>query len=231
MNERPQKTGKRARNHSPSDSPSLEKSAVPNSLPPSPPPVWDLEERLTLTNLAQVAKALAISKRQFQNYMDQGCPGRSSDRGKQNGHFYLPEIIEWCRENVWKPRPTLDDFGDPLAPTGDGFNSPALEEYRKWRAKLAELDFNERNKKLVDVSTINAALIGIAQTLRVAGEQIARGYGNGPIEILNEALDEAEEQIREQFGRGADAAENDMDENDGDETEEDGDEDDCPAEE
>lgn len=205
MNERSNQSGKRARTPPPSDSPSADKSEGPT---------WDIEERLTLTNLAQVAKALAISKRQFQNYMDQGCPGRSSDRGKQNGHFYLPEIIEWCRENVWKSRRELDDFGDPLTPTGDGFNSPALEEYRKWRAKLAELDYNERNGKLVDVSAINAAMIGVAQTLRVAGEQIARGWGNGPIEILNEALDEAEEQIREQFSRGADPEEQEDGEDD-----------------
>lgn len=41
-----------------------------------------------------------------------------------------------------------DGLVGPLMPTGDGFNSPALEEYRKWRAKLAELEFHERNEKL-----------------------------------------------------------------------------------
>lgn len=166
------------------------------------------EERLTETNYAGVASFLGISVRNVQHYMAQGCPGRPASSSKHDGIFYLPEIVQWCKANIWKPKKgqgareiEYDEFGDPLVPIGDPNSSPALEEYRRWRAKLAKLDYEARKEKLIDVAQVHTALTGIAQSLRLAGEQMKREFGNGPVEIFNEALREMEEQIAEHFDR------------------------------
>jgi len=159
------------------------------------------EERLTETNYAGVARILGISVRNFQHYMAQGCPGRPASSSKQDGIFFLPEIIQWCKTNVWKSKQRIevDEFGDPMVPVGDPNSSPALEKYREWRARLAELDYYARKEKLIDVTKVHTALVGIAQSLRLAGEQMKREHGNGPVEILNDALRDMEEQIAEHF--------------------------------
>lgn len=61
------------------------------------------DERFIVKNLADVAAFLGISRRQVQEYMSRGCPGVASDPGKQNGRFNLSEIVQWCRENIWRP--------------------------------------------------------------------------------------------------------------------------------
>ena len=165
------------------------------------------EERFTVHNADQAAGFLGVKVRQFQNYLAQGCPGRPARPGHHDGILYLPEILVWCKENIWKKQARNatpygeDEFGDPMVPVGDANSSPALERYREAKANLAELDLAERKGLLVDVSKIHTAMVGIAQTLRLAGEQIARINGNGPVEILNEALTEIEEQIAEHFDR------------------------------
>jgi hypothetical protein len=175
-----------------------------------------LEERLTFGTYPEVAEALGMKTRQFQNYMAQGCPGRAATPGRQDGHFFLPDVITWCRSNVWKPpkRVEIDEYGDPMSVPGDPQSSPALEEYRKWRAKLAELDYQARKGNLIDVAQVNTAMIGIAQSLRLVGEQIAREYGNGPVEMLNGALSDMEQQIAEHFDRGGEDEEDDEEEED-----------------
>ena len=81
-------------------------------------------------------------------------------------------------------------------------SSPALERYREERAKLARLDRLEREGTLVSRDEIREGLGRIAAILRTAGETLQRQYGNGAVEILDDALDDALSAIAQLCGDG-----------------------------
>jgi hypothetical protein len=90
---------------------------------------------------------------------------------------------------------------DPLM---QGGGSPALEKYREERAALARLDRLEREGTLVPRERIRQSLGRIAAILRGAGDTLQRQYGVEALEILFEALDDAEREVERSFGEGSD---------------------------
>lgn len=89
-----------------------------------------------------------------------------------------------------------------------GESSPALERYREERAALARLDRLERERVLVNRQEIREGLSRIATVLRTAGDTLQRQYGPGALEILNEALAEAEREMGRSDGEPTDDAAN-----------------------
>ena len=77
--------------------------------------------------------------------------------------------------------------------TGD--SSPALERYREERAALARLDRLERERVLVNRQAIREGMGRISAVLRTAGDTLQRQFGPEALEILNEALAEAEREL------------------------------------
>jgi hypothetical protein len=86
-----------------------------------------------------------------------------------------------------------------------GASSPALERYREERAALARLDRLEREGELLPRDQVRDALGRIAGIVRAAGDSLARQFGNEALELLVEAVDDAEAEIERIFG-DADAA-------------------------
>ena len=89
-----------------------------------------------------------------------------------------------------------------------GESSPALERYREERAALARLDRLERERVLVNRQEIREGLSRVASILRTAGDTLQRQYGPGALEILNEALAEAERAMERSDGEPTDDAAN-----------------------
>ncbi len=83
-------------------------------------------------------------------------------------------------------------------------SSPALERYREERALLARLDRLEREGALMAKDDVREGLGRIATTIRAAGDILQRQYGAGALEILTEALDDADREAERLFGNGAD---------------------------
>jgi hypothetical protein len=81
-----------------------------------------------------------------------------------------------------------------------GSGSPALERYREERAALARLDRLEREGKLLPRDEALEALGRIAAVLRGAGESLQRQFGPAAVEILYEALDDADREVGRYFG-------------------------------
>ncbi len=86
--------------------------------------------------------------------------------------------------------------GKPGRPVVGG-DSPALEEYRKHRARIAKVEAEEREKTHIDLREIDETLTRFAGIIRRAGEALQRQFGNGASDVLNEAIDEAERQLAE----------------------------------
>ena len=83
-------------------------------------------------------------------------------------------------------RPTTDP--DPLLA---GAATPALEDYRRHRARLAELDVAEREGRLVDVAEMTEAFANFAGVIRGVGQALQRQYGPEAAQMLNDGLDDA----------------------------------------
>jgi hypothetical protein len=81
-----------------------------------------------------------------------------------------------------------------------GANSPALERYREERAALARLDRLQREGGLLPRDQVRDALGRIAGMIRAAGDSLARQFGNPALELLVEAMDDAEMEIEKIFG-------------------------------
>jgi hypothetical protein len=79
-------------------------------------------------------------------------------------------------------------------------NSPALERYREERAALARLDRLERQMQLLPRDQVRQALGRIAAILRSAGDALQQQFGTAAMEILDEALDDAQQEIDHSFG-------------------------------
>jgi len=86
---------------------------------------------------------------------------------------------------------------DPLL---TGTSSPALEDYRRERAALAKLERQERERRLLPREEVRQTLARIAAVLRAAGDSLQRQYGPDALNILREALLDAERDIEHHFG-------------------------------
>ncbi len=110
----------------------------------------------------------------------------------------LPQVVRSLHDFLAANARRLIDEDDDLL--NANVSSPALERYREERAKLARLDRLEREQTLVSRDEIRQGLGQIAGILRTAGEVLQRQYGNGAVEILNEALDDAADAISQLCG-------------------------------
>lgn len=79
-------------------------------------------------------------------------------------------------------------------------DSPALEEWRRHRARLAELDVREREGGLLPLADVRELLLLTSSAYRGAGEQLLRRFGDEALEIVNHAIDEAESAALRRFG-------------------------------
>ena len=62
------------------------------------------EERFVVGSAADLAAFYGVSITTVQNWLNKGLPGKRGSRGKGSARFYLPEVTEWLKENVWCPR-------------------------------------------------------------------------------------------------------------------------------
>lgn len=78
--------------------------------------------------------------------------------------------------------------------------SPALERYREERALMARLDRLEREGQLLPRDKAREALGRVAAILRGAGDVLQRQFGPAAVEVLYEALDDAQREVAQSFG-------------------------------
>lgn len=101
--------------------------------------------------------------------------------------------------------------GDPHQGPGDaedndeffmsGGESPWLEEWRKQKAKRARLELLQLEKTLIPRDEIHAELNQMAEGLRGAAERLQKQFGPDAYDILEEALDDFEREIRKSLER------------------------------
>jgi hypothetical protein len=109
----------------------------------------------------------------------------------------LPDVVralhDFLSENAQKL--ARDDDLDM-----QGSGSPALERYREERAAMARLDRLAREGQLLPRDDVREALGRIASIIRSAGDMLQRHHGAGALDILTEALDDAQRELDRCFG-------------------------------
>ncbi len=134
---------------------------------------------------------LAMSGRQTKVVNEQalryGIPfgGRSID---------LPAVVKAIHDFLASNARKLA-AGDDDDPCLAGASSPALEMYRRERAKIARLDRLEREDELLPREVVHTFLGRLAPLLRDAGESLNREFGAEALATYNTMLDDVERAI------------------------------------
>lgn len=81
-----------------------------------------------------------------------------------------------------------------------GADSDGLERYRHAKADLAEIELGLRRGEIMEVGTARLALVSIFEALRQAGEQLRREFGPAAAALLAAAVADAAAQARNTFG-------------------------------
>lgn len=142
---------------------------------------WLEDGRRYFRTLAGIASCFGVTTRTVREWKERGCP-------LETGRYDIAAVSDWRDKTLRRPPDPID--ADPLL--GSDGDSPALEEYRRAKAALARLELAEREGKLVPVDELHGLLTEGAAVLRRAGETLSRRFGNEALQVLNEALAEAE---------------------------------------
>jgi phage terminase Nu1 subunit (DNA packaging protein) len=150
------------------------------------------KERYPDKTHAHVATHFNKSLSTIQEWAKRGMPK------KKNGRYYHPEIFAWYEtEGPGKYKSKLDAADELLA----GGDSPNLERYRAAKAALAELELEERKKKIISVQELRTVVLGpCAGFIRRAGERLGKRFGLEALNTINDALSEFDHHVERVLG-------------------------------
>jgi len=136
--------------------------------------------RWTAASYAEIAAFCGATADTVKRWAGQGMP-----RARP---YDLAAIVRWLRERgPWRARAEAADSPRPI---GAPPVAP-LERFRAGRARLTELEIQEREGMLVRRERIHGDLARFAAILRRAGERLQQEFGRGAYEILDSALADA----------------------------------------
>lgn len=155
-----------------------------------------------------MAALLGVSLKYFDGYIRPAIPDAMTQRNGKRIVFDGPAVTSWYRS--WaRPvgRPAAVDLdGDGMT----GGDSPALEEWRRARARLAELDLRERVGTLIRRESAMGMMLRIAQRLKSANEKILKKHGADSLAYkeIQSAMRDIERDVRHGQKGGGSHAEN-----------------------
>jgi hypothetical protein len=113
----------------------------------------------------------------------------------------LPRLVRALHDFLAKNAHKLHAEDDPLL---SGADSPALEEYRRWKAQAARMDVEERQKTHCPLDQVLQEQHELLDSLGEAIDRLAREYGNEAAELIRGPwIDACERQQRRMSGEHA----------------------------
>ncbi len=131
-------------------------------------------------SIAEAAGVIGVSGRRLSEFLARGCPGGP-------GKYPLPEIIGWCKENIWKPRPASQSADDPLLV---GSNSPALEKYREQKAAQETIKTARMQGEYIPIETAREFVAAISANLKSAADRLEEQFGPAARKLMESALED-----------------------------------------
>ena len=152
------------------------------------------EKRWTVYSQKDLASAVGVDPATVTQWVRAGFPRTKA--GKNRYAYCIPCAVSWRLEGRDVKAEAVAALDDLMAAGGD---SPALERYRLARAKHAEMDLEERKHTLIPRDKIRGGLGRFASILRQLGERLGRRYGPGAAQSINDALDDCQRVIDDEF--------------------------------
>lgn len=130
--------------------------------------------RWHLPTQQQVADWLGVTRSAVARWKMLGMPGH-------DGEYNLQAIVRWLREcGPWQPK----QF------TGEDAALEALTKYRRWKGRLARLDFLQRQGNLLDRETVTQCLQLAGQAIRACGDELQRLGQAEAYDMLSAAIEQ-----------------------------------------
>lgn len=150
-------------------------------------------QSFTVSRRADVAAFFGQSIQAVDKWIGAGMPG-------SRNAYDLHKIVVWLRtEGPWRPRGGGGTVEDLLT---EGPESEWSEEYRKWKARIAEVDYQERVETLMSVDRAAHIWIDVVMPeVRGFAERVIQAHGNGTAIDWAETRDRIEEAIERELGK------------------------------
>jgi hypothetical protein len=108
----------------------------------------------------------------------------------------LARVLTWLHDFLAENGPLLlRSVGTEQLLSGDVQDSPALEKLREETYKLKRLERLEKERNLLRRDQIHEGFSLISGVLRAAGDQLQKKFGPDALEVLNRAMEQAEQEI------------------------------------
>ena len=146
----------------------------------------------------EAAAFVGVREPNFDQNIRAYLPADAVQRGdRRRVWIWGPAIIALLTEREREKAKSASSNGDGDPLMVDGSDSPALERYRLARARIEELNYETRRGKYIPVDQLQQGWHAMANILRDAVARLRRQYGNEAGDLIDEALDDAEQTISE----------------------------------
>ena len=115
-----------------------------------------------------------------------------------DGGAKLIDVCRWLASKKWvgEVSKSLAKYQQPDEPTSD-----QLERKRRIEADIKQIELDERRRVSIPSNELVPLLNGLGLVLRTAGENLEKHCGMEAAEILNEAIEQFEKQVKQAFER------------------------------
>lgn len=143
---------------------------------------------LFLVQAGVLARGLGVTKKTIQNWQKDGLPVYRVSVGNKPALYNVWDIVKW---RIEKQAPVVDGSEDD--PFLKGAPSPALEAYRREKAREAKRNNELAEGKLIDAAQIGIELTEIGRVFKARAEAIERAHGQVVGNAIREMIDAAQE--------------------------------------
>lgn len=150
-------------------------------------------QSFTVTRLADVAKFFDVSAQAVDKWRAAGMPG-------VRNNYDLHAIVVWLRSvGPWRPDSCRKGETEDLSIEGP--ESEWSEEYRKWKARIAEVEYQERIDALMSVDRSQRLWADTVMPLvRGFAERVIAAHGNGTAQDWEDVVRQIDEAIDRELG-------------------------------
>ena len=158
----------------------------------------DHDQRWVVYSQKDLASAVDVDPSTVAQWVRAGLPRSSA--GKNRFRYCIPCAVAFRMRGLESPAPAPGSLTAEEEMLVGAADSPALERYRLARAKLSELELEERRKSLLPRDRVRTGLSRFAVILRQLGERLGQRYGPEATSSVNDALDDCQRVVDDEFG-------------------------------